>query len=265
MSRLKLLVAAVTACVLLCSSAWAQNITDPATLHINGGTAFIFGNEVHAIGNTFTITQNSGGAANLDPVLLIIGVVNTTSIPNHTAFNSSSITNVVFSSGATPTVTLGGTNVFGSGQTWSSTTGFTGIDMSSSDAYTLLNLGGKTNNSNSLGNWSAADSAVNGITATSFSLYVFQLSDSGNALPASSAIFVTFGSGTLATGDFAIAFGQDSKGKPFSTPFTESGLDNGSNAPPGPVPAPPSAILFGMGGFGIALFWFNRRPQPAAA
>lgn len=227
-------------------SAAQATLLDPAVMDIGNppqtGT-YLFGSEVRPIPSTqLGILENGSGQPTLvDPLLLILGV------PNSTTFTLPTIT---LSAG---TGTVGGTNAFGG--TWNTTTGFAGsLTSTNSDVYGVIGL--NANNSNSFVNWAAADLAANGITATNFGIYVYTLT--GTGITGGSTVNVTFGS-PLANGIFAIAYGQDTLVNPnmgdiFSTPFTESGLTTGP-----PVPEPGTILLLGAGFLGLAVYGKRRQ------
>jgi hypothetical protein len=237
------------------ASARAQFL-DPSTLHISSANSGGL-DPVQLLDNpqTITVTQVQGGASDLtNPWLLIVGVANDTAAG--TAFNGVTL-KVSSSSGGSASGALGGSNLYGG--TWNATSGFAGL-MTKSDAYTLI--GGDlaaSNNSNSFTNWALADSQINGITATNFGLYVFEITAT---LAAQGSVSITFSGGNgLQVGDYVIGFGEDSK-HIYSTPFTEAGLETGNKTV---VPAPPSAILAGLGGLGIGLGGLFKRYRRAGA
>lgn len=122
--------------------------------------------------------------------------------------------------------------------------GFFGDMTAGSEIYSFLGLKGPTNNSNSFTNWSAADFGINGITAADFGIYVFALS--GDDLSGKGLIDILFPGG-LPLGTFAVAYGQSGSGKHvkvYDTPFTESGMVDGSTSA---VPEPGSLLLLGSG------------------
>ena len=140
-----------------------------------------------------------------------------------------------------------------------------------SDAFTLLGLVGP--NSNSFGNWQAADQGTwSGnnlsppITVSSFNLYVIAVS----ATLASSGTHTVGGKGAatftvdltqIPIGSYAIAWGQNDT-HAYTTAFTEAGQFTKTDSPA--VPVPPSAVLLGIGGLGCALMLFNRRRHAVA-
>ncbi len=252
MSRLALILATVMATVLLLSlgasraSAEVIFVGSPSCGAPPGCP--VFNGEVNGItGNTFTLDQASGTSAAplTNPVLLIVGVPNV-----GTTFTA-------------PTVTLPppGTGVLGgtpkpTGLNWNTTTGFAGVMTSGgpiTDAYQALGLSDPATaagNSESFANWSAADLAVLGLTATSFNVYVYELNNTG-LLGHPSSVDVTFGS-ALPIGTFVVAYGCASTGWPtttpcgsgdiYSTPFTQAGLA---------VPEPGTFSLLTMGLIGV--------------
>src|SRR5438477_1356314 len=220
--KLMLVVATLLA---MCAITWADDFTtddlpDPATLHTGTGAGtscatggcFVFGNEVNGFtGHTIDIYQQSASASALhDPWLLILGVPN---VNNPTRFSNASITAVTATNqypGGTVTTgsaTFGGAAAYG----WNGS-GFAG-SMTSGDVYhqaffTNGHLAGQgIDASESFTNWSNADHAVNGITATSFGIYIFAINAalSGNGL-----VNISFADdGSLPLGTFVVAYGND--------------------------------------------------------
>jgi PEP-CTERM motif-containing protein len=208
--------------------------TDPATLQV-GATVPPSGADPNLLsGNTFNVYQNQGGAATLhNPWLLILGV------PNTTATNP-------FGAGLTSIIASAG------GSTSSSFLGLMGVLGPGHEAYSVLGVQGPTDHSNSFVNWSAAELAHDGITATSFGLYEFAITANLGAKQ-----WVNFTLDNMPVGTIAIAYGQvitsttrTVHGHPitttnvtvFDTPFTQAGLR---------TPEPGSLSLLGMGALGL--------------
>lgn len=242
--KLLWLVLLLAALVISGAPAKAQT-TDPAVLHIGTGSGtpcaqggcFVFGGtEVNGIGATkLDIFENGMGQPSLvNPVLLIIG------IPNGSGTAPATIT---LSMG---TGQLGGTNAWGG--SWNTTTGSAGsfTALSTQPVYEFIGLLNGSS-SQSFVNWSAAESAVLGITATNFSIFVYTLN--GTGITGNTGVDVTFSS-ALPKGTFVVAYGCSvagttcsDPGKTFSTPFTQSGLV---------VPEPGTMALLGTGLLGLA-------------
>lgn len=254
---------ALAALLLLAFAALPPRVYAGATLFVGNppqtGAYLYNGTDVRSIGaSQLGIEQNAGGANALgNPLLLILGVPNagplpTSGIPGGGGgpFFAPTITVTNGGNG-----TLGGPGVYGG--SWDPIFGFGGsFDASASGSvYDFLGLTGPTNSSNSFTNWSGADSAVNGITARSFGIFVYQLTDTNiNTAGGKQLVNVSFGAG-LPVGTFAVAYGQTaygaSPGGPsiFDTPFTESGLVNHHNHE---VPDPGTLFLIAGGMLALA-------------
>lgn len=238
------------------SIGWAQTTTllDPATLHIGPGVGTacqtggcpIFGTEINAFQTQLDLYQNSGGASALNtPVLLIFGVPNDTgSALNAGSIGSPKLFSPISAASGTALTFSFGTTAFGLNGS-----GFEG-DMTSGDVYAFLGaISGAphfigANNSNSFVNWSGADSALFGINATQFGIYVYALNTA--ALSGNDAINVLLNG--LPAGTFAVGYGETDK-LLFDTPFTEAGDETGRPR----VPEPGTLLVFGIGLLGLAL------------
>ena len=234
-----------------------QATPSPATLHIgsgydtpcqNGGCP-LYNGEVNNFDAGLDIYQNSGGASALDPVLLIFGVPNTTSVNQ---LDGSEITQafVVDTAGAQSAIPFTfGTTSYGLGGN-----GYIGNMTAGQEVYSFIGLG--ANNSNSFTNWSQWDLAIDGITATNFGIYVFAF-DTGSTLLTDFAAkdYIDVLISGLPKGTYAVAYGQDASGKAYSTPFTEAGL---VDDPPPTIPEPMTLALMGIGLAGVGL---NRRKK----
>jgi len=194
-------------------------------------------------GNNVDIFQTSGGAnaAISAPQWLILGIPNDTT----NLFASDPITGVTYINPYP-----GGTSTSGS----SGSSSFIGAMTGGEDVYGFLGLTG--NNSNSFTNWSAADLAINGITATNFGIY--ELSLTGGTLGAKGLIDIALASGALPLGTFAVAYGANDKAT-FDTPFTEAGLTTTTSN----VPEPGTLLLLGTGVLALARFVTRRGTQLA--
>jgi len=200
---------------------------------------------------TLSIFENGNGQPPLvSPLLMIVG------IPNF-AGSAPGIASISAGTGL-----LGGANLFGG--SWNPTTGlatnnggsFTGAFNGS--VYQFIGLAPPASASESFTNWSGADLARNGITATGFAIFVYTLSNtSGTTLTGGTGISLSFTSG-LPVGSFVVAYGCSATtgsvcsgtGTTFGTPFTNAGVT---------VPEPSTLALLAFGIFGLAVLARHRR------
>jgi hypothetical protein len=217
----------------------------------------LYNGETNGFDTGLDIYMNSNGApALVDPVLLILGVPNTTA---SNPLDGTAVTQASIVDGPTGTKTAitfnFGTMSFGLGGS-----GFAGLMSTGDEVYDVLGLGG-ANSSNSYKNWSQWDLAVNGIAATNFGLYVFAFDPGDTALADFAAEdFIDITVSGIPQGTFAVAYGVDTSGKTYSTAFTEAGLMNHTPRVPPRVPEPMTLALVGIGLVGLGL---SMRGKPA--
>jgi hypothetical protein len=268
---------------LFATAAFGQIIyeTDPTNFHTGNGvggtcptgltgvspcTGLYQSTELLAISSHFDLYFNTHADSKMvgDEVLLILGVPNDsaqhnilsagaiTSATEFDPYTAGSGTSELFSFGVTPqgyNIPAGETN------------GFAGL-FTTGDLYNDF-LGGDPallNASQSFVNWSGADSAILGITAHNFGIYIWSIHT--NTFSANDALDFT-GSG-IPLGSFALAFGESQTQKctgpnahptcttyitPFGNAFTQTGLVTSTDSSGGPqgggVPEPGSVILLG--------------------
>jgi hypothetical protein len=243
----------------------SAELLDPATLHTGtgAGTTCATGgcyvyppaapNEVNGLGpSTFDLYQQSNGADSLNPILLIFGVPNnpTNTIGNVTGaqlYNPYPLG--VGGSVQNLTVTIGtGTGEYGLiVPSTGANAGLAG-EMTSANpgngkgVYDFLGLGGAgVDHSNSFTNWAGADSAVMGITADNFSIYVFTVDLTGTTGGFGGNDLIDVDIGNMPNGTFVVGYGDDGT-KAYVNPFTEAGL---IDTPPVTAPEPASLALLG--------------------
>jgi hypothetical protein len=239
---------AAAICLSLVCAVQARAQTDPATLHTGTGqgTACQQGcaGDPNQIGSGGTVdiyqTSNGAGANLVSPILVIIAV------PNDTTGTGAYLpTNVQFFNpynSASPVAGVAAPETggnFGLRAASNPATGYFGT-MTSGDVYTFLGLGSSITNSENFTNLTGADSSIDGVTATSYGIYVFALS--GGTVGANGLVNMNFSG--LPLGTFVIAYGQNSSGTGFATPFTEAGLTSSGTST---IPEPGSMALFGTG------------------
>jgi hypothetical protein len=283
----------------------AQVLPDPPDLHIGGTVPTLGSDpNLIGSSGVVNVYNNSGSAGPFSEFLLILGIPEVNGNSNSNYFGGKDpITSITAydqqTAGPPPTFTkistdwsstLGGTNPYGAQPgslgSWNSTTGYVngknngtndGTMVSGSpDAYTLLFGSGSASaglpNSNSYTNWSGAVDTQAKFTPTGFDLYVFKIySNDNTGLDSKGYVSIQFDNTKLLNGTFAIAFAQDTKNS-YGTAFTEAGLMTNTSPGPGPLPggnvitpAPPSAIVFSLGGVALLGFMARSRRRLLAA
>lgn len=244
----------------------------PSPVPSGGYAGNFYNNETNDIGNGTALdvyhTAASGDALMLSPsapgFLLLVGIPNdTTNGGNGGEFFSS---NPITSNNGNLATS---NSLYNTTENWSitsPTTGFAGLFTSAvKDPYVLAGLPDpKGGSSENWPNWSGWDAHI-GVTANNFGIYVFEIDAS---LSGQGASEITFNAGALPMGTFVIAYGQDSNGDTYFTPFTQAGIttSGGGGSPGGgSVPAPPSVVLLGFGGLGLAFVLAHSRRRLAAA
>lgn len=222
----KILTILALAVLALCYTAPALADNASSNLFINGGA----GDPNLISGGSFNVLFNTQGNAkgtitNLTLLFSVPGDGDLTSI----------IPTLTSSSGTVGSVSLGVTDL--------ATSAPCNQLMAGLDVYSCAGITTHTDQSNSLTNLNGANLAHNGITASSYDIFLVTIS--GADLAAGHSITVT---GNLPVGTFVDAFGFNEFGSAFATPFTESGLSV-------PEPSSLTSLIAGL----LALGAFGRR------
>jgi len=129
-------------------------------------------------------------------------------------------------------------------------------EMTSGDVYSFLNVPGTgIDASNSFTNWADADSAVMGITATNFSIYVVTVDLTGTIGGFGGNDLINVDISNMPNGTFVVGYGEASR-KAYVNPFTEAGLND---TPPVSAPEPGSLLFLGTGLLGTGILSRRRR------
>ena len=194
----------------------------------------------------FRLTYHGGGNDQLvNPVMLILGLPNTTVAPTLTVGETSGFTSVRVDVGDTRT-RYGGS--------WNTTTGAAGTFTSSASGsvYDYIGFNPRGSASENYSNWNGAT----GIT--SWNLFVYAITFDPRMQHGNYVEFTTAG---LPTGSYVVGYGCETlrsnglcggQGNTESTPFTFAGMVAPPPPPPPPppphsVPEPSSLLLIGAG------------------
>ncbi len=195
----------------------AQAYIDPADIHINDGTTYLFNGEVHDLTNPSTASlQGSHHGVTIADLFVVFAV------PGDTNTLATDV-NGIFGSQAG---LLNGGNLTSGMEVYGDIIGLSPANNSES----FVNF---TKNGNEPG-------------VTNFDIWQFLLS--GANLSQSNDVTLNFSFG-VPDGTYVFAYGFGSDDKLYVTPFTETGLQG-----PPHVPEPSMLLLFGSGLLGLGFF-----------
>ncbi len=188
----KLLVILASLAVLSLGSTIQANASplDPSTIHVNGGTTYLFNNEVHPLTDPSLVTLNSPKVTIDDLIVVFV-------VPGDTDTLATTV----------------------NGKTGSQSGLLNGGDLTSGmDVYNDIIPGlsaFQPDGSQSFVNYLNGDPS-----ATIFDVWLFDL---GQALTKEDPVSIDFG-GTVPDGTFVFAYGFGDDDKLYCTPFTETGV-----------------------------------------
>ena len=277
---LKRLLLAVSALMLGCAVANADQISFGGSASTaQSGTTF-FNGETVTIGNGTDIWMNlKGSAVSSNPVLVIFGIpdnappMNASSVTSARLYDSPSNTlpagSTTFTNG---TISFTGNNGYSGGSgaggvgNYNGTDGFAGTFMAGDLYSDFFGFSSITNSQQFQANWQTWDEKALGPTPfvppnfangqpINYGIYVYALNFAPDAFSSKTDGFIDLSTTGLPLGSYVVGYALSTSGTQLFTPFTTTGF---ATSPPQRIPEPTGMELSAVG---LCLLGFWRRQK----